>query len=564
MLPNKRWSALLAVLAIITPLVAGCGATAAPQPTTQAPTQAAQQPTEAVMAPTATTQVAVPTAAPTEAPTAVPAAGGAVKRGGVLKWARQALPISLDPVWTDSNYDIWLFPNMYEGLVRVDKTGTSIEPSLATSWDISQDQLTYTFHLRPGVKFHDGSELKASDVVWSLDRARDPEAGIWNWTLENVDKVEAVDDATVAITLKVPAANFLNMLTMFNSSILPGELVDAQGKDAFFKAPIGTGPFKMAEYVVGDHLTFVKNPDYWEPGEDGQPLPYLDEVHLVQVPEASTRVLQVQSGDVDGTDQLPFSMINQLKSDTSVNVQLFRALASQFGWLNHRKPPLDDVNVRLALNYAIDRQALIDTVLFGNGEVATSFRAKGSTCWDSSLPGFPYDLEKAKQLMAESNYPDGFQGLLVTVASGDAMTRDIATVLKEMWAQIGIDVTIQEMETGSWYDEYDEEQFMVQIGGWTDDTIDPIQETEYMAVDPAGRTGWTNDRVIELAKAAATELDQSKRCEMYDEIQKIYNDEAVEVLLFNTSYTVLTRPAVSGFTQSPLGWLIWRTTWLNQ
>lgn len=552
MLPNKRWSVLFAAIAIITLVVAGCGATAAPQAPTQAPTGAAQQqPTEVV-------------AAPTEAPTTAPAAGGGIKRGGVLKWARQALPISLDPVWTDSNYDIWLFQNMYEGLARVDKTGTGIEPALAKSWDISQDQLTYTFHLRPGVKFHDGSELKASDVLWSLDRARDPDAGIWNWTLDNVAQVEAVDDATVAITLKVPAANFLNMLTMFNSSILPGKLVDAQGKDAFFRAPIGTGPFKMAEYVVGDHLTFVKNPDYWDLGEDGQPLPYLDEVRLVQVPEASTRVLQVQSGDVDGTDQLPFSNISQLKSDTSVNVQLFRALASQYGWLNHRKPPLDDVKVRQALNYAIDRQALVDTVLFGNGEVATSFRAKGSTCWDESLPGFPYDLEKAKQLMAESKYPDGFKGLLVTAASGDAMTRDIATVLKEMWAQIGVQVTIQEMETGSWYAEYDEEQFVVQIGGWTDDTIDPIQQTEYMAVDPAGRTGWKNERVIELAKAAATELDQNKRCEMYKEIQKIYNDEAVEVLLFNTPYTVLTSPDVSGFAQSPLGWLIWRTTWLNR
>jgi peptide/nickel transport system substrate-binding protein len=546
MFPNKRWSVLLATMALITLVVSGCGSTPTPQAATQAPVATSEAP------------------APVESPTAAPPPAGAIKRGGVLKWARQALPMSLDPVWTDSNYDIWLFQNMYEGLVRIDKAGTSVEPALATSWDISQDQLTYTFHLRAGVKFHDGSELKASDVVWSLDRARDPEAGIWNWTLENVEKIEAVDDSTVAVTLKVPAANFLNMLTMFNASILPGEVVDAQGKDAFFKAPIGTGPFKMAEYVVGDHLTFTKNPDYWDLGEDGQPLPYLDEVRLVQVPEASTRVLQVQSGEVDGTDQLPFSMISQLKSDTSVNVQLFRALASQFGWLNHRQTPLDDVKVRQALNYAIDRQALVDTVLFGNGEVATSFRAKGSTCWDESLLGFPYDLEKAKQLMAESKYPDGFKGLLVTAASGDALTRDIATVLKEMWAPLGIEVNFQEMETGSWYDEYDTEQFVVQIGGWTDDTIDPIQQTEYMAVDPAGRTGWKNDRVIELAKAAATELDQNKRCEMYKEIQKIYNDEAVEVLLFNTPYTVLTKPTVSGFTQSPLGWLIWKSTWLNQ
>jgi peptide/nickel transport system substrate-binding protein len=545
---RKRMLTMLSVMLIAATLLSACGAATQP-PATEPPKV---EPTKAV--------VAEPTKPPE--PTAPPEP--AIKRGGILKWTRQALPVTMDPVWTDSNFDIWLFQNIYESLVRVNGEGTDVEPALAESWDISDDGLVYTFHLRPDVKFQDGSAVKASDAVWSLDRARDPEAGIWNWTLENVDKVEAVDDATVAVTLKVPAANFLNLIAMFNASILPQALVEAGGADEFFKLPVGTGPFKVTEYVVSDHVLFEKNPYYWDLGEDGEPLPYLDGVRVVQVPEAATRVLQVQAGDVDGTDNVPFSQIDSLKADANVVMQLFPSTMSQYGWMNHSKPPLDDLKVRQALNYAIDRKALIETVLFGYGEEATSFRPKGGACWNADLEGFPYDLDKAKQLMAESKYPDGFQGMLVTIASGDTMTRDIGTVLKEMWAKIGIEVDLQEMETGMWYAEYDEDQFVVQIGGWTDDVIDPLQQTEYMAVDPAGRTGWKNDRVVELAKAAAVELDHDKRCEMYGEIQKLFNDDAVEILLFHTPYTALLRTDVNGFNQIPLGWLIWRATWLDR
>lgn len=540
---SKKMLALFTLLLVVSMIASACGA---PSPATDTPQEPAEEPTAEV--------VATEPAAPAES---------GIKRGGTLKWTRQALPATLDPVWTDSNYDIWLFQNMYEPLVRVNQAGNAIEPALAESWDVSSDGLVYTFSLREA-KFHDGSQVQASDAVWSIDRARDPEAGIWNWTLENIDKVEAVDDATVAITLKEPAASFLSLISMFNASILPQALVEEQGVDEFFKLPVGTGPFKLAEYVVGDHLTFEKSEYYWESGKDGQPLPYLDGVEITQVPESSTRVLQVQAGDVDGTDDIPFSQVDSLKADDTVKMELFASTESQFGWFNHRQPPLDDVNVRLALNYAVDRQAMIDTVLFGYGEPATTFRPKGGACWDASLEGFPYDLEKAKQLMADSKYPDGYEGLLITMASGDAVTRDIGTVLKEMWAPLGITVELQEMETGMWYDEYDEEAFVVQIGGWTDDIIDPLQQTEYMAVDPAARTGWQSERVIELSQAAAVELDPDKRCEMYSEIQKIYNEDAVELLLFHTPYTALLRSDVEGFNQTSLGWLMWKNTWLDR
>jgi peptide/nickel transport system substrate-binding protein len=576
-MPRRNWMVLVAMLMMFSMVLAACGPT--PEPVTEVLTQVVEVEKEVTRVVEGTpvvetiivTQVVekeVTTVVEMEkVVTATPepeAPAGAVKRGGVLEWARRALPATFDPIWTDSNWDIWLFQNIYEPLVRATAEGSGLEASLAESWEVSEDGLVYTFNLRPGVQFHDGSPVKASDVVWSLDRARDPEAELWNWTLENVTAIEAVDDATVAITLDAPAGNFLTMLTMFNASILPQALVEEQGVDEFFKIPTGTGPFQVTEYVVGDYVVFEKNPNYWELGADGESLPYLDGVRVVQVPEDSTRVLQVQSGRVDGTDYVPFSMVEQLESDPTVSMELFSSTQGQYAWMNHRKPPLDDVNVRLALSYAVDRQAMIDTVVFGIGQEATALRPVGTMCWNGDLEGFPYDLEKAKQLMADSNYPDGYDGLLITISAGSSEQRDVATVLKEMWAPLGIEVVIQEMELGVWYDEYEEEEFVIQIGTWTDDVIDPSQQIQYMAVDPAGRTGWENERVQELSKAAVLESDPDVRCEMFGEIQEIFNEEAVEIILYSTPFTVLLNKDVNGYKQGVLGWLIWKEAWLDR
>lgn len=525
----------LVVITLVGGLLASCAPAATPTPT-----------------------VAPPAATPTTPPPVGP------KRGGILKWARAATPDLADMVWSDSNYDLWVFINVFEPLVRVNTEGTAIEPALAESWDISDDGLVYTFHLRPGLKFQDGSPVTASDAVWSLDRARDPDAGIWSWTLANVEKIEAVDDSTVKITLEAPASNFLAMLSLFNNGILPQKLIEEMGEEEFFMHPIGTGPFKMTEWVIGDYIEFEKNPYYWELGADGEPLPYLDGVKITQVPEDTTRLMQVQSGDLDGTDEIPFSKIEELEADPNVSMQLWPSTQSYYVFMNHLKPPFDDVKVRKAMNYAIDRQALLDAILFGKGEEATSFVPKGAMCWNPNLEGFPYDLEKAKQLIAESNYPEGYEGLKVNVRSGQTIRRDIATVLKEMWAKIGIEVEVNEIEAGLFSEEYLQDKYEMTVMQWTNDVIDPEQQVGYFILEPRCHSGWENERAIELAEAAAAELDYDKRCEMYYEIQEIFNEDAVEFLTFHTPFTTLLRSDVKGFHQIPLGWLVWKETWLDR
>jgi peptide/nickel transport system substrate-binding protein len=399
--------------------------------------------------------------------------------------------------------------------------------------------------------------------VWSLNRASDPDQGIWSWSLENATKIEALDDFTVAITLENASAQFLAMIAMFNASVLPQAAIEEVGVDEFFKKPIGTGPFMVTEFLLNDYIMFEKNPYYWDLGADGKPLPYLDGVLVIEGADATTAVLQVQSGDMDATSNVPYAMMDNLQADPNVQLKEFPSTQSFYVYLNHLIPPMDDVKVRQAMNYAIDKDAMIDSVALGRGVEATSFRPPGSRCYNDDLKGFPYDVEKAKQLMAESGYPDGFEGLKIQTSNSRGASH--GELLVQMWAEIGIEAEVETLEGSLLSDLYWENTYDALAGWqWTDDVLDPHQHVMYAAVSPAMRTGFDNERVNELAAAAAIELDEEKRCEMYKEIQKIWNEEAVSILLYHPKFYALLRNDVRGYNQIPLGWLIWRGTWLDR
>jgi peptide/nickel transport system substrate-binding protein len=574
----KKWSVGAALLIIVSMLLSACGPT--PQVVSQVVTEVVEKEVTRLVEGTPVVETVVETQVvekevtkvvevekvitSTPVPTPLPA-GGALKRGGTLNWARNSIPENLDMAWTESNADIWITVNVWEPLVRVDKDGAKIEPALAESWDISDDGSVYTFHLRPGVKFHDGSDMTVEDVVYSLARARDN--GLWNWSLANTKTIEAVDDSTVQITLIEPAADFLAGLALFANGIFPQQAFEsAESPEQFFQdVHIGTGPFMVDDWVVGEYMVLKKNPYYWDTGEDGEPLPYLDELRFVQVPEDSTRVLQIQSGEVDGTDAVPFSQVEQLKTDSVADLTLWPSTQTYYIFVNHQVAPFDDLNVRLALNYAIDRQALVDAVLYGNGQVATSFMPPASPCWDPNLEGYPYDLEKAKQLIADSKYPDGHTGAAIEVPSGRVIGRDQATILQSMWSKIGINVDVNEIEGALLSDKFRNMTFEAISGyQWTNDVIDPAQQVAFFVVDPALHSGWTNARAVELTEEAATELDQDARCQMYYEVQQIYNEEAVTIPLYHTPFTTFINKDVKGFYQIPLGWLVFKETWIDR
>jgi peptide/nickel transport system substrate-binding protein len=488
------------------------------------------------------------------------AAGATPTPGGTMRFARAEDSTNFDPIILPLNVDIWIVTSVYEQLVRVAANGVDLEPALAASWDISPDGLTYTFHLRPGVKFSDGSDLKASDVLYSLNRARNEPSQVWTFTLVAVKDVAAPDDATVVITLNQPWAPFLADIAMFNSSVIPETW--AKGNEARLATEmLGTGPFMLAEWKKEEYLRLTKNPYYWEEG-----LPLLDEITVAKVPDDNNRILQLQGGEIDAMYDVPFSRAAELDADPNLQVLKFPSSFTQYVVLNHKVEPLDDVNVRLALNYATDKDAIVQVVLFGNGEPATTFMPKDMLFWNDQLPGFPFDLAKAKDYLAKSKAPNGFT-LEVILLGGVVEFEQLGATLKDMWGQIGVTVNLSPLDQSVYYSTWTDETYQADIIYWTNDIVDP-DEVATTAVVPEGQnafhTSWHNQEAIDLTVSGRAELDPEKRKQIYDRIQEIYNQDAPVVLVDYKPLLNAVSNKVHDFVQPPTGQWNWKRTWIEQ
>ena len=232
----------------------------------------------------------------------------AATRGGKMTYGRYADSLFLDPVLNDANVDIWVMTNLYDTLLAPTPDGQNVQPGLATKWELTDDGKSVVLSLRPDVKFADGTPLTVEDVKWSLDRARDPKAGAWNSSLASIESIEAKDPGTVVLKLKNPDPTILPALATFNSAILPKKLFEAapgatpeEKAKAFAEKPIGTGPFVMTEWKRGVSMKLKRNPYYWKQGDDGKPLPYLDELEFQIIPDDATRLLKLKAGEIDGT-----------------------------------------------------------------------------------------------------------------------------------------------------------------------------------------------------------------------------------------------------------------------
>ncbi|MEZ5777022.1 MAG: ABC transporter substrate-binding protein [Paracoccaceae bacterium] len=501
----------------------------------------------------------------------------AQERGGVMTYGRYTDSLFLDPVLNDANVDIWVMNNIYETLINPTDDGLGLEPGLATEWEVSEAGDAVTLKLREGVKFSDGTPMTADDVIWSLDRARNPDNGIWNFLLASVDTVTAPDPQTIELKLKYPDPTILAALSVFNSAVMPKAAFEAMPGDTdaakaeeFAKMPIGTGPFMLESWERGATMRLVKNPNYWDNGADGQPLPYLDGLTFEIIPDDATRILKLQSGDIDGAEFIPFARVAELQADPNIKMELFPGTRVWDVIINVRpeldgKPnPLSDEKVRQAMNYATDKEALVQVVTYGVGTPLSSFMSSTTPMHSGDGPLFPHDLEKAKALMAESGYPDGFKISILTIA-GNQDDLGITTALQQMWGAIGIDLEIKQVDNASRTEQYRNGTFEMRTGGWTNDISDASQITSYFAYSPtidALHSGWKNDEVDQLFEASQKEMDTAKRAEQFARIQEIFNATGPTIPLYETPYPVALRSNVNGFNQIPLGNNIFRETWL--
>ena len=493
----------------------------------------------------------------------------AVTRGGTLTYARYADSLFLDPVLNDANVDIWILTNLYDTLLQPTADGKDVQPGLATEYSVSDDGLTFTLKLRQGTKFSDGSAITVDDVKWSLDRARNPKNGIWSFTLASVDSVETKGADTVVLHLKNPDPTLAAALATFNSAIMPQKPFEAtpgateeEKAKAFAEHPIGSGPFVFDSWQRGTELVIKRNPNYWQMGEDGKPLPYLDEVRFPVIPDDATRILKLQAGEIDGAELIPYARVVELKNDPNIDMELYPSTRVGFLTVNVRptlkdgsKNVLADQKVRQALNYAIDKEALAKIVTFGIGTPTVSFMSSATPLVDNNGPVYKYDVDKAKALLKEAGVAEGTEVTSIGLA-GSADEMAILSTIQQMWAQVGVKLNIEQLDNATRTARYRAGDFQMRVSFWTDDIADPSEITSYFAYFPnieSLHSGWQDKKVDALFEQSQKEMDKAKRAAMYKEIQQTYVESAPIMFLYESPYPVALRKPVKGFVQIPLG-----------
>lgn len=505
-------------------------------------------------------------------------AGAAPKSGGKMVYGRYADSLFLDPVLNDANVDIWILLNIYDTLLAPSTDGRGVKPNLATRYTVSKDGKTFTLTLRQGVKFSDGSALTPADVKFSLDRARNPDNGAWNGLIASIDAVNVLGN-NVVLTLKYPDPTLPAALATFNTGILPQKqfmaMPGAKDEDkakAFAEKPIGTGPFMLKEWKKGSSMTLVRNPNYWGKDESGTQLPYLDELRFEIIPDDNTRILKLQSGELDGAEFIPLARVAELKGNSNLNMALFPSTEVDSVIMNNRPKlkdgtdnPLSNQKVRQALNYATDKDAIIKIVTFGLGKPSKSFMSSATPLY-AAQNGYPYNLEKAKQLLKEAGFDKGFD-LSTMIVSGNADQTAIASALQQMWAPLGVKLRIDQFDSASNRAKYRANDFQMRVSKWTDDIADPSEITGYFAIYKnveSLHTGFQNKQLEDLFDASQQENAEVKRAVAYQQIQKIYWDQAPILFLYEAPYPVALQKYVKGFVQIPLGNNVFVNTYLDK
>ncbi len=454
---------------------------------------------------------------------------------------------TLDPEANSVNESIWMDQNLYSRLLQPNATGTGLVPDLASSWTIAKNGLTYTFHLR-AAKFSNGTPVTASDVAYSITRARNF-AGGWGFLLTAVKTITAASPSTVVITLSQPHAPLLSDLAMYAYSVLPQKLVQAQGS-SFFQHPVGSGPFKVTSYSPDSEIDLVANPYFYGTK------PRIAAVKYLIVPNDNTRVLMLENKKADIIENPPGNLIQQIDKTPGLSVQLFPSTRVDFIQLDQHFAPFKNLYVRQALNYAIDRNAIVKLAYQGNAVPAASFLPYKMQYFDSSLTPYPYDPAKAKQLLAKGGYPHGFSTFLITV-SGDVAGQAEAVVLKSELAAVGINVAIQSYELVTAYHKEDGGHSQMGERYWTNDIVNPDEVATFGADctggDNAFKSFWCSAQATSLVAKARAELNPALRQQMYTQLQEIVYQQSPFLAIDYSPYRYGVGSWVKGFHVTPLG-----------
>jgi ABC-type transport system substrate-binding protein len=474
--------------------------------------------------------------------------------GGTLIYAAGADPDSLDPANTDSNPGEAVGHMVHNYLVRFDAK-VNLHPDLATKWTQSKDGLTWTFTLRKGVKFHDGTPFNAEAVKYNFDRFIGQEKPLKSGLHEPIIKsVDVVDEHTVRFNLKVPFAFFLNNLAHSASGIVSPAAHKKWGKDLTLH-PTGTGPFKFVEWVRGDRVVLERNDDYYE----GKAR--LEKIIIRTVREDSARVLGLQAGDYDLIVRIPPEEVPRLMREGRVRIygeQSNRAIRIAF---NVTKKPLDDVRVREALNYAIDKESIVKNIYQDMAAVIPTLVGPLNIGY-AAVKGYPYDPAKAKKLLADAGYPNGFEINLWTPKGRYLKDYELAQAVQQQLAAVGVKAKLETFEWGAYLaqlrkpkDEAKQELYLI---AWAPSTgearwgIYPITACDQWRPKGSNDSFYCNKELDEkIAKAVASTTMKDRDAELR-KAQEILVKDPAAIYLLATKETVGMSLKVHDIINSPL------------
>ena len=438
--------------------------------------------------------------------------------GGSLTIAQSVEPPGLDPTTaTSAAIPRVVYGNVLEGLVRIDRNGKII-PALAREYNISKDGKEYTFILKKGVKFHDGKPFDAEDVKFTFERLMDPKTNIPNIKYyRDIESVEVVDSHTVKFKLKN-----VNSMFLFNLARPDSIIINKQTVDRLKTAPVGTGPFKFVEWIRGDRVILAKFEEYHRKG-----FPYLDKVTFKFIGDPSAQIASLKAGDVDviGYDVSPENAL-LLEKDPKFKVLNGYTTTEVILSTNQTRKPFDDVRVRRAMAHAIDRSALIKGVMSGYGVPIGSHMDPGNPYYIDLTSVYPYNPTKAKQLLAEAGYPNGFE-TVIKLPERFAYAKRSGEIITDMLSQVGIRLKIELTEWGQWIDRvFRNADFDLTVIGHAE----PFDIDIY--ANPKYYFRYDNPKFQEMLKKAEMEPDPKLRRDLYVALQKMITEDAVNGFLF--------------------------------
>jgi ABC-type transport system substrate-binding protein len=510
------------------------------------------------------------------------------KAGGTIVFGRGGDSVGLDPAYETDGNSFMICDNVLEALVSYADESTAIEPGLAKSWDISPDGKTYTFHLREGVKFHDGTPFNADAVVFSIGRQmterkvkfhgkgweippqdRPPEYWKTMQMDATVDMIEATGEHTVVFRLKKVEAPFLANMGMDFADIISPTAFMKNPKE-FIRNPVGTGPFKFVQWIKDDRIVLEKNKDYWDKSAG----PYLDRVVFRTIPDNTARFLEIKTGSIHicqfpNPDDIPMAA-----KDSKLKIVSQPGMNIGYLSFNHTKPLWQNVHMRKAIAYAIDRKAIVDNLYQGLGQVAKNPIPPTMWGYNDAIQPYPYSVEKAKEELAKAGYPDGKGLPEITLWSMpvprpyNPLGQKVGEAMQSDLAKVGIKAKPVTFDWGTYLKRQREQppdMDLFQLG-WTGDNGDP---DNFLAVlldglaDSSVRTQWKNDAYHKLMIDGRQTIDQKKRAEIYKKAQEIVHEEVPFVCIAHSTVTWPMLKNVQNFKLHPTASIRMKNVWIE-